>query len=139
MRLGRSRVGVHAAFAAALAAAVLCTPALAKPGKLIDKGVDNGFPIAYARGTAENPRALLVRVKADPKQPVEVRWQVTCRRGGKHAKVPSGTFTFTPTKTKKMKMGTHRPDDCTVDVQAAYVTADVEGRIKIELFARERR
>ena len=120
-------------------AALACAPALAKPGKLIDKGTDNGFPIAYARGFAESPRALLMRVKSEPKQPVEVRWQVTCRRGSKHAKVPSGTFTFTPTRTKKLKMGTRRPDDCTVDVQAAYVTADVAGFIKIELFARQRR
>ena len=36
-------------------------------------------------------------------------------------------------------MGTKRPDDCTVDVQAAYVTADVSGFIRIELYARPRR
>jgi hypothetical protein len=125
--------------AALLAAALACAPALAKPGKLVDKGTDDGFPIAYARGFVQNPKDLLVRVRATPNQQVEVRWQVTCRKGGKKAKVPSGEFTFTPTKTKKLKKGTKRPDDCTVDVQAAYVTADIAGFIKIELFVRKRR
>jgi hypothetical protein len=120
-------------------AAVTCAPALAKPGKLLDKGTDNGFPIAYARGLAKDPRTLLVRITASPGQPVEVLWQVTCRKGGKKAKVPAGEYRTTSNKLKKLKMGTRRPDDCTVDVQAAYVTADVSGFIRIELYARPRR
>jgi hypothetical protein len=136
VRLGRS---IAVALTAALLAALLATPAAAKPGKLIDKGTDNGFPIAYARGFVKNPKVLKVRVKGKPSQPIEVRWQVTCRTGGKKAKVPSGEFVVTPTKTKKLKKGKGRPDDCTVDVQAAYVTADVAGFIKIELFARKRK
>ncbi len=138
MPLGRSTLILAAAL---LAAAILCAPAIAKPGKLLGKGTDDGFPIAYAGGIAKSPKQLRVRVKATPSSPVEVRWQVTCRRGSKKAKVPSGEFTVTPTPTttRKLKMGTKRPDNCTVDVQAAYVTADVAGFIKIELFARPRR
>jgi len=136
MPLGRSTT---VAVAATLVAVLACAPALAKPGKLLGKGTDDGFPIAYARGLAKDPRALLVRIKASPGQPVEVLWQVTCRRGGKKAKVPSGEYTATSTKLKGLKKGTKRPDDCTVDVQAAYVTADVSGFIRIELYARPRR
>ena len=136
------RLGGSTTIGAALLAAVLaCSPAFAKPGKLVDKGTDNGFPIAYARGFVKHPRALIVRVRAEPGRQVEVLWQVTCRTDGKKAKVPSGEFQLTPTATRKLKMGGKRarPDDCTVDVQAAYVTASVEGFIKIELFARKRR
>ena len=135
MRPGRS-ISIGAAL---LATALACSPALAAPGKLIDKGTDTGTPIAYARGFVKHPRALLVRVKASPGSQVEVLWQVTCRTDGKKAKVPSGEFRLTPTATRKLKMGGKRarPDDCTVDVQAAYVTASVEGFIKIELFARK--
>ena len=136
VRLRRTAATV---LAAALVVAVACAPALAKPGKLLGKGTDNGFPIAYANGLARDPKALLVRITATPRQPVEVLWQVTCRRGGKKAKVPAGDYTTTSNKLKKLKMGTKSPDDCTVDVQAAYVTADVSGFIKIELFARPRR
>jgi len=125
--------------AALLAAAASCPAALAKPGKLVGKGSDSGFPIAYARAFVKHPKALKVRVKASTTQPIELLWQVTCRRGGKKAKVPSGEFTVTPTSTRNLKKGTKRPDDCTVDVQAAYVTADVLGSIKIELFARKAR
>lgn len=124
---------------ATLLAALASTPAAAKPGKLLDKGTDTGFPIAYARGFAKSPKALLVRVSGTPKSLIEVRWQVTCRTGGKKAKVPAGEFNVTPTKLKKLKKGKGRPDDCTVDVQAAYVDAGIEGKIKIELFVRKRK
>ena len=125
--------------AALLAAAIACSPVIAAPGKLIDKGTDTGFPIAYATAFVKNPKTLKLRVKGTPAQPIEVLWQVTCRKGGKKAKVPSGDFQLTPTRTKKLKKGTKRPDDCTVDVQAAYVTADVEGKITLELFATKQR
>lgn len=139
MRLGSTRVLTTTVAAALLAAALASPPALAKPGKLVDKGTDDGFPIAYARAFIRNPKHLLVRVKATPVAQLEVLWQVTCRKGGKKAKVPSGEFTLTPTATRKLKKGTKRPDDCTVDVQAAYVTPDVPGKITIELFYRKQR
>jgi hypothetical protein len=138
VRRGTS-ISVAVLAAALLAAALVCSSAVAAPGKLIDKGSDDGFPIAYATAFVKNPKTLKVRVKGTPSQPIEVLWQVTCRKGGKKAKVPSGDFQLTPTKTKKLKKGTKRPDDCTIDVQAAYVTADVSGKITVELFATKQR
>jgi hypothetical protein len=142
VRLGRSLpFGLlpAALMAALLAAALACAPALAKPGKLVGKGSDSGFPIAYARGDAFNPKDLRVRVKGTPNSQIEVRWQVTCRVGGKKAKVPDGEFVVTPTATRKLKKGMKRPEDCTIDVQAAYVDAGVSGQIGVEIFARTRR
>lgn len=125
--------------AALLATAIACTPAVAKPGKLVGKGTDNGFPIAYAKAFVRNPRTLKVRIKGTPKQEIEVLSTLTCRRGGKKARVREKDFLVTPTKTRKLKMGTKRPADCTVDVQAAYVDASITGFVKIELFAKIRR
>jgi hypothetical protein len=132
------RVGKYAAIAV-LGGMLLCSTAFAAPGKLVGKGSDGGFPIAYARANAFNPRAILVRVSGQPSSPVEVRWQVTCRTGRKKAKVPADEYVTTPTDLRKVKLGGRRPEDCTVDVQAAYVDANVSGSLKIEVFARARK
>lgn len=121
---------------AALAAVLLCaTAAQASPGKLLDIGRDEGLPVAFAKGTAVQPRALLVRVKAKPLQPVEVRWDTSCAIGGK-GKVREGEYTATGTKLHRLAKGFKRPDGCLVNVIAAYEDSALVGRLKIEIFAR---
>lgn len=120
----------------ALGGALVSSTALAAPGKLIDKGVDGGNPIAYATGDVLNPKALLIRVTATPQANVEVLSIVTCGKGKKKVKAPDQLFTLYPTATQKLRKGYKRPSDCTVDVQAAYEDAGIIGDIKIEIFAR---
>ena len=118
-----------------LLAAFACSTAIASPGRLIKKSVDGGTPIAYARGYVAFPRHLIVRVTADPALPMEVLWSVTCAKGAK-GKFPEGEFTAQPTFKRKLRKGFKRPDNCTIDVQAAYQDARQTGAITIELFAR---
>jgi hypothetical protein len=118
-----------------LVAAVACSTAIASPGRLIKKTVEGGTPIAYARGYVTFPRHLIVRVRADPALTMEVFWSVTCAKGAK-GKFPEGRFTAQPTFKKKLRKGFKRPDNCTIDVQAAYQDARQVGGITIELYVR---
>jgi hypothetical protein len=118
-----------------LAAALACSTAFASPGKLIKETVDGGTPIAYARGYVSHPRALFVKVSADPAQNMEVLWQVTCAKGAK-GKFPAGDFIAKAPVTQRLRQGFKRPDNCTIDVQAAFDDATVTGAITIKLFAR---
>jgi hypothetical protein len=118
-----------------LAAALVCSTAIASPGRLIKKSVEGGTPIAYARGYVTFPRHLIVRVKADPALSMEVLWNVTCAKGAK-GKFPAGEFIAQAPLQRKLRKGFKRPDNCTVDVQAAYADARQTGAITIELYAR---
>jgi hypothetical protein len=122
----------------ALGGAVLCSTALAAPGRLIDIGLDEGHPIAFAHGDAKKfPKALLIRVSATPQANLEVFSIVTCAKRKKKAKAVEQTFILFPTAVTRLKMkGYKRPSDCTIDVQAAYAEAGIVGDIKIEIFAR---
>jgi hypothetical protein len=120
----------------AVGATVLgCSTAIAGPLKLIKKSVEGGTPIAYARGYVTLPRHLIVRVSADPSLDMEVFWSVTCAKGAK-GKFPEGEFTAKAPLQRKLKKGFKRPDNCTIDVQAAYEDARQTGAITIELLAR---
>jgi hypothetical protein len=118
-----------------LAAALACSTAIASPGKLIKTSVDGGTPIAYARGFVTKPRALFVRVNADPSLNMEVLWNVTCAKGAK-GKFPSGDFIAKAPLQQRLRQGFKRPDNCTIDVQAAYDDAKQTGAITIKLYAR---
>jgi len=120
----------------ALGGAIASSTALAAPGRLIDKGVDGGNPIAFATGDALFPKALLIRISATPQANIEVFSIVTCGKGKKKVKAPDQLFTVFPTAIQKLKKGYKRPDDCTIDVQAAYQDAAITGDITIEIFAR---
>ncbi|MGH2957679.1 MAG: hypothetical protein ACRDL6_11870 [Solirubrobacterales bacterium] len=120
----------------ALGGALLCSTALAAPGKLVDTGVDGGNPIAFAHGDAFNPKALLIRVSATPQANLEVLSIVTCAKGNKKVKAPDQLFTLFPTAVQKLKKGYKKPTDCTIDVQAAYQDAAIVGDIKVEIFSR---
>lgn len=130
--MGRGRTAAIAGVTAALLGA---TAAHAAPGTLLDIGRDDGLPVAFAKGTATSPRTLLVRVKAKPSRPVEVRWDTSCAVGGK-GKVREGELTVSGTKVRRLKKGFRRPENCLVNAIAAYEDAAIAGRIKIELFAR---
>jgi hypothetical protein len=128
------RVG-QLALTGALGGALLCSTALASPGKLLDVGKDDGLPTAFAKGTATKPRSLLIRITATPNEPVEVTWDTNCARNAK-GKVREGEYTITGRALRKVKKGFKRPDDCLINVIAGYENAGLEGKIKIELFAR---
>lgn len=127
--------GTRIAVAALAAATLGAGAAQAAPGTLLDIGRDDGLPVAFAKGTAVSPRTLLVRVKAKPSRPVEVRWDTSCAVGGK-GKVREGEFTISGSKLHRLKKGFRRPDHCLVNVIAAYDDAATSGRLKVELFAR---
>ena len=132
MRLGR--IAVIAVIAAALASPL----ALAKPGKKVGSGEDDGTPNAFARGTAYNPKKLFVRITANPVQPVEVVWDTNCAKRAR-GKIREGEYTVTGNKLRRLKKGFKRPDDCLFNVLAAYENAALEGTIKIQLYARVRK
>jgi hypothetical protein len=115
--------------------AVLCSGAKAAPGKLLDVGRDDGLPVAFAKGTADQPRALFARVTANPDRPVEVTWDTNCARGAK-GKIREGEYTVSGRGLRRLKHGFRRPDDCLVNTIAAYTDHGLAGRIEIELFAR---
>jgi hypothetical protein len=122
----------------ALFGAVLAPSALAAPGKLIAKESDSGLPIAVSTtGRALLPKALLVRITATPREPVQVSWDTSCSRGPK-GKVREGDYTVTDPDLVRIKKTFKRPTDCLVNILAGYEDAALEGRIKIEIFARGR-
>ena len=123
------------ALIAVVVAALGCSTAIAGPLTLIKKSVEGGTPIAYATGKVNNPRHLFVRVSADPSLSMEVLWNVTCAKGAK-GKFPAGEFIAKAPIDRKLKKGFKRPDNCTIDVQAAYADATQVGAITIELRAR---
>lgn len=134
MRLGKL-VLISLLGATLLTGALVGSGAFAAKGKLLDIGRDKGFPQAFARGTVSNPSKLLVRITTEPKGSVEVRWDTSCARRAK-GKVRSGEYTVTGRKMKRIKKGFKKPDNCLVNVLAAYDAAATEGKVKIELFAR---
>jgi hypothetical protein len=131
MRLGKL------ALVSVLGGVLVASTALAAPGKLLKKSSDDGTPQAFAKARAINPKAILVRIKANPQGNVEVRWDTSCARRAK-GKVREGEYTVNGTKLRKLKKAFKRPDDCLINVLAAYDDAAQEGKITIEVFARRR-
>jgi hypothetical protein len=120
-----------------LGSCILSSTAFAAPGRLLDVGLDNGFPIAYAHAdNVTKPRDLLLRVYSNYALPLEVRWQVTCAKKKKKVRARDGLTIRQPVATFKVKKGYKRPSNCTFDAIAAYFDADVVGNIRIELFYR---
>ena len=124
--------------AIAAAAALLVPAAHAAPGKLIAKGSDSGLPVATSTdGRALQPRALFLRIDATPSERVQVRWDTNCALGGK-GKVREGEYVSTGSDLVRVKQGFKRPDDCLINVIAAYENAALTGKIEIAVFARGR-
>jgi hypothetical protein len=123
----------------ALGGAVAAPVALAAPGKLVDKGTDDGNPIAFAHGDAIKPKKLKVRVRATPRANLEVLSIVTCAKGKKKVKAPEQDFILLPTTTVRLNKGYKKPDECTVDVQAAYQDAGIAGQITIEIYSQSKK
>jgi hypothetical protein len=120
---------------AVLGMLVVPSTASAAPGELLDIGRDRGLPVAFAKGRATDPGKLLVRVRAKPRQPVEVTWDTNCSRGGK-GRVREGRYTIRTPKLRLIGKAFRRADDCLVNVLAAYEDAKQVGRLKIELYSR---
>ena len=121
-----------------LAGAVFAPSALAAPGKLIAKESDSGLPLAISTtGRALQPRALLVRIDAAPSERVQVSWDTSCARGAK-GRVREADYVSTGSDLVRIEQGFKRPDDCLINVIAAYENAALTGKIEIEIFARGR-
>ena len=119
----------------AVAVAVLCAPTLAAPGKVFEVGRDEGLPLAYAKGTAESPAALFVRVRAKPSRKVEISYDTNCSKHLK-ARVREGFITMGARKVRRLKMGYKRPAECLVNAVVGYVDTETAGSLKVELLAR---
>ena len=132
MRVGRLTTFV--AVTAALAALAV-TPALSSPGKKIGDGQDDGLPGAFAKGRVLKPKKIFVRIDAEPNEPVEVVYDTNCSRRAK-GKVREGEFTVTGTGLTRLNKAYKRPDDCLVNVLAAYENAALSGTIRIRIYAR---
>ena len=119
-----------------LALAVLCAaPASASPGRLLDKSSDSGYATVFATGGAHNPRAFIVRVRATPNQPVEVRWDMTCAKG-RSGKAGIGEFTMGGRGKRKLKMPVKNSPDCIANVLVGYDDTGDTGKLRVELFVR---
>lgn len=118
-----------------LGGAIWCSTALAAPGILLDRGVDDGLPQSFAKGRALQPRALLIRITASPTEPVEVTWDTNCSRRAK-GKLREGEYTITGRDLVQVRHAFRRPTDCLINVLAGYENAALEGSILIEIFAR---
>ena len=134
MRLGKL-LAISLLGGTLMAGAMVGSGALAAKGKLLSFGQDSGFPQAFAKGTVSNPAKLLVRINAKPEGSVEVIWDTSCARGAK-GKVREGDYFVTGRKLTKIKKGFKRPDNCLVNVLAAYETAATEGNIEVRLYAK---
>lgn len=134
MRLGKL-LAISLLGGTLLAGAFVGSGALAAKGKLLSFGQDSGFPQAFAKGTVSNPSKLLVRITAKPEGSVEVIWDTSCARGAK-GKVREGDYFIGGRKLTKIKKGFKRPDNCLVNVLAAYENAGTEGNIEVRLYAK---
>jgi hypothetical protein len=121
--------------ATVIAIALLCAPSLASPGKVFEVGRDKGLPLAYAKGTAESPAAMFVRIRAKPSRKVEVSYDTNCSKHHK-ARIREGFVKLGANKVRRLKMGYKRPAECLVNAVAGYVDTETEGTLKIELLAR---
>jgi hypothetical protein len=118
-----------------IAAALLCAPSLASPGKVFEVGRDKGRPLAYVKGTAESPAALFVRVRAKPGGQVEFSYDTNCTKRRK-ARIREGFIELRGKKVRRLKVGYKRPAECLVNGVAGYVDTETVGSLKVELLAR---
>ena len=105
-------------------------------GVFLDKGTDKGGgPLAYASGKAIAPSKLFVTVKAKPKARIDLDYDTNCSKDAK-GKIRQVVLSKKAPFRLQLKKGFKRPDECLVDVLAAYKDGGLSGTIKIELTAK---
>jgi len=67
-------------------------------------------------GTARNPQAIFVHVRARPRQDVSVGWSVRCARHGQHRR-DRGTFELRTPVRRGLHLPYPDPAACTVTAQ----------------------
>jgi hypothetical protein len=103
----------------------------------LDKGTDKGgSPLAYASGKAVAPDAnkLYARITAKPKGRIDVDYDTNCSKDAK-GKIRQVELSKKAPFRLQLKKGFKRPDECLVDVLAAYEDSGASGTIRIELTA----
>jgi hypothetical protein len=97
-----------------LAVAMIVVASSYAANRVIGRASASGdYAIALASGQATKPGAILIRVLARPNQSVSGNWTMVCSKGfGAGSK--SGRFTGRTPITRRLRMPTSRPDDCTV-------------------------
>ena len=130
--MGVRRITLLAVLTAALVAAATGVAS----GVFLDKGTDKGgSPLAYASGKAIAPSKLFVRVTAKPKGRIDLDYDTNCSKDAK-GKVRQVVLSKKAPFRLQLKKGFKRPDECLVDVLAAYTESGGSGTIKIELTAK---
>ena len=124
------------ALLAVLTAALVASAATAAFGVFLDKGTDKGGePLAYASGRAESPSKLFARVTSTPKARIDIDYDTNCSKDAK-GKVRQVVLSKKAPFRLQLKKGFKRPDECLVDVLAAFEDGNLSGTIKIELTAK---
>lgn len=118
---------------AVVAIALLALPAVVFAAQHVigTKSGEGDFAIAIASGTADNPRSLSVKITTSPRQHATGNWTVVCSKSAS-AGSKSGEFSGSGTFTRRMKMPTKHPDNCTV---SAAGSLDKSGKIRVTLLA----
>jgi hypothetical protein len=120
---------------AALTAALLASAVTAASGVFLDKGTDKGGePLAYASGKAIAPTKLFARVTSKPKGRIDVDYDTNCSKDAK-GKIRQVVISKKSPFKLQLKKGFKRPDECLVDVLAAYTDGNASGTIRVELTA----
>lgn len=130
--MGVRRISLLAVLTAALVAAATGVAY----GVFLDKGTDKGGePLAYASGRAIAPTKLFARVTSKPKARIDVDYDTNCSKDAK-GKVRQVILSKKSPFRLQLKKGFKRPDECLVDVLAAFDDGNRSGTIKVELTAK---
>jgi hypothetical protein len=96
------------------------------------KSTSGDFAIVVASGAAKKPVAIRVRVTSVPRQPVQVTWRATCRKGTGSAS-RQGQFRATTPVTRAVRFPMLKPDRCSVSASAQL---ELQGALTVTLLAR---
>lgn len=122
---------------AVLTAAIAVAAATAASGEFLGKGTDKGAePLAFAKGKqAIAPGKLFAKITSKPKARIEVDYDTNCSKGAK-GKVRRVFITKKAPFRLQLKKGFKRPDECLVNLLAAYEDNTLSGTIKVQLSAK---
>lgn len=127
------KVVLALAVAALLAGAGLKVAAGGRNLRVIGSAAASGnYAIVLASGHADHPRALFVRVRSRPRQAVDGRWTVICRKGSRKRSKIGEIHGGTPLR-RRLRLPMAHPSDCTVSATAQL---EQSGRIIVQLLAR---
>lgn len=129
--MGQMRRGRLAAAAGLVA--LLGMPTAAYAAHVIDTKSGSGdYAVVIASGSVSHPKAISVKVTSRPAQHVTGSWTMVCSKGVS-AGSKSGNISGRGTFSRRMKMPTRHPDDCTVSASAQL---DRGGRVRVTLLSR---